>query len=105
MSPLTATGVNEELHMPIGPQALDEPMASRPATLRDPGTPDEIVVDQNNLTHFPSQPWCTECAEFRGPDFHIVNSRKSMPWFFSFSLILDAWETEVLCRELVSFLA
>ena len=80
MSPLTATGVNEELHMPIGPQALDEPMASRPATLRDPSTPDEIVVDRNSLTPFRSQP----CAEFRGRDFHIVNSRTLMPWTGNF---------------------
>ena len=55
MPPLTATGVNDdvvqELHMPIGPQALDEPMPSRPATCRVPGTPDRTVVGQNTLTH------------------------------------------------------
>ena len=43
ISPLTATGVSDdvaqELQMPIGPQAVsdvEEPMPSRPATLRDP---------------------------------------------------------------------
>ena len=40
--------------MPVGPQILDdveEPMLARPATLRDPGTPDQIVMEQHNLTH------------------------------------------------------
>ena len=56
----------------IGPQALndvEEPMTSRPATLREPGTPYQIVVEQHNLTHFPSPPWCKECVESRGRDF------------------------------------
>ena len=55
--------------MPIGPQTLDdveEPMPARPATLRGPGTPDQIVVQQQSLTHFPSQPWCKMCVESRG---------------------------------------
>ena len=48
ISPLQATGVTDdvpqELQMPIGPRALsdvEEPMPSRPATLRDPDTPDQ----------------------------------------------------------------
>ena len=52
ISPLTATEVSDdaaqELQMPIGSQALsdvEEPMPSRLATLRDPGTSDQIVVD------------------------------------------------------------
>ena len=55
----------------MGPQMLEdveEPMPARPATLRDPGTPDQIVMEQHNLTHFPSQPWCKMCVESRGHD-------------------------------------
>ena len=58
--------VAQELQMPIGPQALEdveEPMPSRPATLKDPGTPEQIVLDQHSLTHFPSQPCCKVCVE------------------------------------------
>ena len=47
---------------------VEEPMPARPATLRDPGTPDQIVMEQHNLTHFPSQPWCKMCVESRGHD-------------------------------------
>ena len=61
MAPLVTTGVTDdvaqEVEVPIGPQTLliaEEPKPSRPATLKDPGTPDQIV----SLTHFPSQPWC-----------------------------------------------
>ena len=43
-------------------------MPARPATLKDPGTPDQIVMEQHNLTHFPSQPWCKMCVESRGHD-------------------------------------
>ena len=49
--------VAQELQMPIDPQALDdveEPMPARPATFKDPGTPDQIVLDQHSLAHFPS---------------------------------------------------
>ena len=45
--------VAQELQMPIGPQMLDdveEPMPARPATLKDPGTPDQIVMEQYSLT-------------------------------------------------------
>ena len=61
----------KEIQMPVGPQMLEdveEPMPARPATLRDPGTPDQIVMEQHNLTHFPSQPWCKMCVESRGHD-------------------------------------
>ena len=57
--------------MLIGPQMLgdiEEPMLVRPATLKDPGTPDRIVMEQQSLTHFPSQPWCKMCVESRGRD-------------------------------------
>ena len=43
-------------------------MPARPAQLRDPGTPDQFVTEQHNLTHFPSRPWCKMCVESRGPD-------------------------------------
>ena len=62
-------GVGPELQMPIGPQTLndvEEPMPARSATLRDPGTPDQIVLDQHSLTHFSSQPLCNVCVESRG---------------------------------------
>ena len=53
------------------PQMLDdveEPMPARPTTLKDPGTLDQIVLDQHSLTLFPSQPWCKMCVEPRGGD-------------------------------------
>ena len=43
-------------------------MLARPATLRDPGTPDQIVMKQHSLKHFPSQLWCEMCVESRGRD-------------------------------------
>ena len=60
VAPLTTARVShevaQEIQMPVGPQMLEdieEPMPA--ATLRDPGTPDQIVMEQHNLTHFPSQ--------------------------------------------------
>ena len=48
IAPLSTAGVSDEvaqeLQMPIGPQKLEdveEPMPARPATLRDPDTPDQ----------------------------------------------------------------
>ena len=63
--------VAQELQMPIGPQMLEdveEPMLARPAILKDPGTPDRIVMEQYSLTHFPSQLWCKMRVESRGRD-------------------------------------
>ena len=47
VAPLSTAGVSDEiaqqLQMPMGPQMLEdveEPMPARPATFRDPGTPD-----------------------------------------------------------------
>ena len=64
MAPLLTAGVSDEvaqeLQMPIGPQMLvdvEEPMPARPATLKDRSSPDQIVLELNSLTHFPSQPW------------------------------------------------
>ena len=63
--------VAQELQMPLGPQAMEtveETMPFRPATLKDPGTPDQIVLDQHSLTHFLSLPWCKVRSELRGRD-------------------------------------
>ena len=75
VAPLSTAGVSDEvvqeLQMPMGPQMLEdveEPMPARRATLRDPGTPDQIVMEQHSLPHFPSQPWCKTCVESRGRD-------------------------------------
>ena len=75
VAPLSTAGVSDEvaqeLQMPVGPQMLEdveEPMPARPATLKDPGTPDQNVMEQHNLTHFPSQPQCKMCVESRGHD-------------------------------------
>ena len=62
---LTTAGVSDEVAQEI---QVEEPMPARPATLRDPGTPDQIVMEQHNLTHFPSQPWCKMCVESRRHD-------------------------------------
>ena len=66
VAPLSTAGVSDEvgqeLQMPMGPQMLEdveEPM---------PATPDQIVMEQHSLTHFPSQPWCKMCVESRGHD-------------------------------------
>ena len=75
VAPLTTAGVSggvaQELQMPLGPQMLEdveEPMPARPAPLRDPGTPDQIVMRQHNLTHVPRQHWYKMCVESRGHD-------------------------------------
>ena len=67
VAPLSTAGVSDEVaqesHLPAGPQMLDdveEPMPARPATLKDPSTPDQIVLEQKSRTHFSSQPWCVE---------------------------------------------
>ena len=100
VAPLTTAGVSDEvaqeLQMPMGPQMLEdveEPMPARPATLRDPGTPDQIVMAQHNPTHFPSQPWC-KMDTIR----HIENSRKSMQLYLNFSSTTGTWGMEALCR-------
>ena len=61
--------VAQELQKPMGPQMLkdvEEPMLARSATLKDLGTPDQLVLEQHSLTHFPSQPWCKMRVESRG---------------------------------------
>ena len=44
---------------------VDELMPARPTTVRDPGTPDQFVMEQHSLTHFPSQPWWTRFTTSR----------------------------------------
>ena len=75
VAPVTTAGVSDEvaqeIQIPVGKQMLEdveEPMLARLATLRDPGTPDQIVMEQHKLTHFPSQPWCKMCVESLGHD-------------------------------------
>ena len=65
VAPLTTAGVSDEVAQQIL-EDVEEPMPARPATLRDPGTPDQIVMEQHNLTHFLSQPWCKMCVQSRG---------------------------------------
>ena len=74
-------------------------MPARPATLRDPGTPDQIVMEQHSLTHFPSQPWY-KMSNLEDVILHIENCRKSMQ--FNFSLTTGTWVTEALCRSCAS---
>ena len=106
VAPLSTAGVSDEvaqeLQMPICPQMLEdveEPMLARPATLKDPGTPDQIVMEHHNLTHFPSQSWCKICASNLEDVIHsIENSRKSMQLSLNCNMTTGTWETEALCR-------
>ena len=93
MAPLVTAGVSDdvsqELQIPISPQTLDhveEPMPARLATLKGPGTPDQIVLDQHSLTHFPSHPWCKMCVESRGRD-SPHRERKATQVCLNFSLL------------------
>ena len=64
----------------------------RLATLEDPGTPDQIVLDQHSLTHFPSLPWCKVCVEFRGRDSpHREQSKNVTQWCHNFRLSATTW--------------
>ena len=72
VAPLTTAGVSDkvaqEIQVPVGPQMLEdveEPMLARPATLSDPGTPDQSIPE--DTIH------------------HIENSRKSMQLYLNFS--------------------
>ena len=55
MVPLVTAGVSDDVarEMTTGPQALEdveEPTPSRPATLKDLGTPDQLLLDQQSDT-------------------------------------------------------
>ena len=66
MALLVTAGVSDDV-------AQEELMPSRLATIQDPGTPDQIVLNQHSQTHFPSQPWCK--VESRGRD-SVENRRR-----------------------------
>ena len=88
----------------MGPQMLEdveEPMPARPATLRDPGTPDQIVMTAQSDT-LSSQPWCKMCVEPQDMIHHIENSRKSTQLCLNFSSTTGTWVTEALCRSRAS---
>ena len=90
--------VAQELQMPIGPQMLDDVEDARPATLKDPGTPYQIVMKQHSLTHFPSQPSARCASNLEDVIHRIENSRKSMQLCLNFSLTTGTWVTEAFCR-------
>ena len=109
MAPLVTAGVSDgvaqELQMPTGPQALEDaeaPMPSRLATLEDPGTPDQIVLDQHSLTHFPSLPWCKVCVEFRGRDSPHREQSKSDAVVLQLPFECENMETDAPYRLHVS---
>ena len=51
--------------MPMGPTSVGRCGAADAIPSR---TPDQIVLDQHSLRHFPSQPWCKVCVGSRGSD-------------------------------------
>ena len=53
---------------------VEEPMPAHPATLKDPGTPDQIVMEQHSLTHFPSQLGARCVSNPEDTIHHIENS-------------------------------
>ena len=109
VAPLTTAGVSgevsQEIQMPVVPQMLEdveEPMPARPATLRDPGTPDQIVMEQHTLAHFRVNLGVRCVSNLEETINHIENSRKSMQLYLNFSLIMGTCEMEVLYRERAS---
>ena len=54
MAPLVTAGVSDDVAQAL--EDVQEPMPSRPATLKDPVTPGQIVLDLHRLTHFPEPP-------------------------------------------------
>ena len=97
VAPLSTAGVSDELaqelQMPMGPQTLEdveEPMLARPATLRDPGTPDQIVMEQHSLTHILRVSPGARCASNLDDVIHPI------------SLTTDTWVTEAPCRSRAS---
>ena len=97
VAPLSTAGVSDELaqelQMPMGPQMLEdveEPMLARPATLRDPGTPDQIVMEQHSLTHILRVSPGARCASNLDDVIHPI------------SLTTDTWVTEAPCRSRAS---
>ena len=89
--------VAQKVQMPIGPQTLDdveESMPARPATLKDPVTPDQIELDQQSVTHsrVSHDARCTSNLE---AVIHLIeNSRKSTQLRLNFR--------EAVCRMRLS---
>ena len=69
---------------------------ARPATLSDPGTPDQLVMEQHNLIHFPSQPCCKMCVESRGHDSPHREQSKIDAVVLHFRLLVGTWVMEAL---------
>ena len=92
--------------MPTSSQALEDaeaPMPSRLATLEDPGTPDQIVLDQHSSTHFPESALVQSVRRISEDAIHhIENSRNVTQWCHNFRLTTATWETEGLYRLRVS---
>ena len=70
-------------------------------TLRDPGTPDQIGMEQHSLTNFPSQPRCKMCVESRG---HVSPRREQskidavVPQLqFDFGYVGDGGPPQIAC--------
>ena len=87
--------------MPIGPQALEdvgEMMPSLPATFKDPGTLDQIVLYQHSLTHFPSQLRCHVCVESRGREFRSREQSKFDSVVPQLQFDYGYMGTEAFCR-------
>ena len=83
MAPLLTAGVSDEvaqgLQMPIVPQMLvyvEERMLPRFATLKDPGTPDQIVLEQHSDT-FRVSPGASCASNLEDVIHRIENSRTS----------------------------
>ena len=82
---------------PLMLEDVEELMPARPATFRDPGTPDQIVMKQHSLTHtFRNNPGARCATNPEDTIHHIENSRKSMQLYLKFSLIVGTWEVEAL---------
>ena len=65
-------------------------MLARPATLRDPGTPDQIVMEQQSRTHILRVSPGARCASNPEDVIHPI------------SLTTDTWVTEAACRSRAS---
>ena len=104
VAPLTTAGVSDEVaqetQTPVGPQMLEdveERTPARPATLRDPSTPDQIVMEQLNLTHFPSQPWCKMCIQSRGHDSRHREQSVVPQLQFDYGYMGDGGPLQIAC--------
>ena len=98
--------VAQELQMPMGPQMLEdveEPMPARSATLRDPGTPDQIGMGQLSLTKFPSQPgaMCASNTEERSRTHEDQSCRATKATQSTFWVLRSPRQAKALRRKTV----